>query len=99
MRPVYLDGLPGPTHAHSGLSSGNLAATRHAGEVGNPKAAALEGIAKMRRVRSLGGAQGVLPPHPRPDVDALRRLGFGGKDADVLARAAKVDGGKLLSAV
>jgi succinylarginine dihydrolase len=34
-------------------------------------------------------AQAVLPPHPRPDVGALRRLGFSGSDADVLASAAK----------
>jgi succinylarginine dihydrolase len=99
MRPVLFDGLPGPTHAHAGLASGNLAATRHAGQVGNPKAAALEGLAKMRRVRALGGLQAVLPPHPRPDVDALRRIGFSGSDQDVLQAAATIDGGKLLSSV
>lgn len=85
MRPTYFDGLPGPTHGHAGLSSGNLAATRHAGEVGNPKAAALEGLAKMRQVRALGGSQAVLPPQPRPDIGALRRLGFSGSDAEVIA--------------
>ncbi len=45
----------------------------------------------MRRVAALGVGQAVLPPHPRPDVEALRRLGFSGSDADVLAQARRAD--------
>lgn len=93
------DGLPGPTHSYAGLSPGNLAATEHAGRVGNPKAAALEGLAKMRLVRDLGVPQAVLPPQPRPDVRALRRLGFSGTDAEVIARAANTDDARLLRLV
>jgi len=37
------DGLVGPTHSYVGLSPGNLASTRNAGEVSNPRGAALEG--------------------------------------------------------
>lgn len=92
MREYNFDGLVGPTHNFAGLSPGNLASTSHAGEVSNPRSAALQGLAKMRFVASLGIGQAVLPPQPRPDVGALRRLGFTGDDATVLARAAEGDG-------
>jgi succinylarginine dihydrolase len=81
------DGLVGPTHHYAGLSPGNLASQAHAGEASNPRAAALEGLAKMRRVRELGVAQAVLPPQPRPSLRLLRRLGFSGTDEVVLTRA------------
>ncbi len=81
------DGLVGPTHGYAGLSPGNVASMTHRGAVSSPKAAALEGLEKMRFVRSLGIPQGVLPPQERPDVRLLRRLGFDGSDADVLYRA------------
>ena len=87
MREHQFDGLVGPTHHYAGLSPGNLASQAHAGEPSNPRAAALEGLAKMRRVRELGVAQAVLPPQPRPSLRLLRRLGFGGSDQAVLARA------------
>lgn len=85
------DGLPGPSHNFAGLSPGNIASTEHAGDVSNPRSAALQGLEKMRFVQSLGVPQGVLPPQPRPDVMALRRLGFSGDDATVLSAAAKHD--------
>ncbi len=88
MREFNFDGLPGPTHNYAGLSPGNLAAAAHQGEVSNPRAAALEGLSKMRFVRSLGVPQAVLPPHPRPDYSTLRRLGFGGSDSQVIQTAA-----------
>lgn len=91
MREFNFDGIVGPTHNYAGLSRGNLASAHHAGRVANPRAAALEGLAKMRLVASLGVAQAVLPPQPRPDIDTLRRLGFGGKDRDVLEQAGRGD--------
>lgn len=87
MREYQFDGLVGPTHHHAGLSPGNLASQTHAGEISNPRAAALEGLAKMRHVHELGVAQAVLPPQPRPSLVLLRRLGFSGDDSAVLARA------------
>jgi succinylarginine dihydrolase len=87
MREHQFDGLVGPTHHYAGLSPGNLASQAHAGEPSNPRAAALEGLAKMRRVRELGVAQAVLPPQPRPSLSLLRRLGFAGSDQQVLDRA------------
>jgi succinylarginine dihydrolase len=64
---INFDGIVGPSHNYAGLSPGNLAATRNAGAVSHPRAAALEGIAKMRANLALGLPQGILLPHPRPD--------------------------------
>jgi succinylarginine dihydrolase len=86
---LQLDGLPGPLFFHGGLSPGNLASQAHAGMRAQPRAAARQCLAKMRAVLSLGVPVAVLPPLPRPDVGHLRRLGFAGTDAVVLAQAAR----------
>jgi succinylarginine dihydrolase len=83
------DGLVGPTHSYVGLSPGNLASTRNAGEASNPRGAALEGLGKMRRLADLGLPQFVLPPHERPAIRLLKSLGFSGADEAVLASAWK----------
>lgn len=91
-RELNLDGLVGPTHNYAGLSPGNVASVGSAGSASNPRAAALEGIAKMEALHALGLWQGVIPPHHRPAGDVLARLGFDGPHAldraplDVLAR-------------
>ncbi|WP_375392764.1 N-succinylarginine dihydrolase [uncultured Sphingomonas sp.] len=72
---INFDGIVGPTHNYAGLSLGNLAATRNAGRESFPRAAAMEGIAKMRVNLRLGLVQGVLLPHPRPDARWLAALG------------------------
>lgn len=87
-REYNFDGLVGPTHNYAGLSPGNVASIAHRGQLSNPRAAALQGLAKMRFVASLGVGQAVLPPHERPSLATLRRLGFRGSDEEVLARAA-----------
>ncbi|WP_428968127.1 N-succinylarginine dihydrolase [Sphingomonas sp. Xoc002] len=74
LREINFDGIIGPSHNYAGLSHGNLAATRNAGKTSHPKAAALQGIAKMRANLDLGLVQGVLLPHPRPDHGWLGRL-------------------------
>jgi len=89
VREYNFDGLVGPSHNYSGLSAGNLASSTHGGQIANPRGAALEGLAKMRLVRGLGVGQAVLPPHPRPSLATLRRLGFSGPDEQVIARAAE----------
>ena len=61
------DGLIGPTHNYGGLSDGNLASSRNAGDVSNPREAALQGLEKMRMMVRAGLVQGVFPPQPRPD--------------------------------
>ena len=84
------DSLVGPTHNYAGLAHGNLLSAEHAGLVAYPRQAALQGLAKMNRLRSLGLTQGVLPPQVRPYVDFLRSVGVGGaSDADVISTAAR----------
>ncbi|MFN7175150.1 MAG: N-succinylarginine dihydrolase, partial [Thermaurantiacus tibetensis] len=87
MPELQLDGLVGPSHNYAGLSLGNLAATRNAGAVSSPRAAALQGLAKMRLVLGLGLPQGLLLPHERPNLGLLRAMGFAGTDAEVLKAA------------
>ncbi len=84
---VNFDGLVGPTHHYGGLSWGNIASERHAGDVSNPKHAALQGLGKMKLLADMGIKQAVLPPHERPDIATLRRLGFTGSDVQVLEEA------------
>ncbi len=89
MRELSFDGLVGPTHNYGGLSPGNVASIASGGRPSNPRAAALQGLAKMRFVHDLGAGQAVLPPQPRPSLTALRQLGFAGTDEEVIARAAR----------
>jgi succinylarginine dihydrolase len=72
---INFDGIVGPSHNYAGLSLGNLASTRNAGAVSHPRAAALQGIDKMRANLKLGLAQGFFVPHPRPDRAWLAELG------------------------
>ncbi len=89
MREWNFDGIVGPTHNYGGLSRGNVASMSHGGRVSNPRAAALQGLEKMRFVHGLGAGQAVLPPQPRPSLRTLRRLGFTGSDEEVIAAAAR----------
>ena len=91
------DGLVGPTHNYAGLSFGNVASQAHAEKPSNPRQAALQGLAKMRALATLGLAQGVLPPQERPHIPTLKGLGFTGSDAQVLAKAQR-DAPSLLAA-
>jgi succinylarginine dihydrolase len=86
---VNFDGLVGPTHNYSGLSWGNEASAKNRYFKSNPKAAALQGLKKMKALHDAGYIQGVLPPHHRPDLTLLRQLGFKGSAGDMLAQAAK----------
>ena len=72
---INFDGIVGPSHNYAGLSLGNLAATAHAGDVSYPRAAALQGLDKMRANLALGLAQGFLLPLPRPNPSFLAALG------------------------
>ena len=74
LREINFDGLIGPSHNYAGLSLGNLAAMKNAGGVSQPRAAALQGLEKMRANLSLGLTQGILLPHERPDTAWLEPL-------------------------
>jgi succinylarginine dihydrolase len=80
---INFDGLIGPTHNYAGLSDGNVASAKNRDTVARPRQAALQGIAKMRTLAAMGVPQGVLPPHERPPMAALRALGFAGDDRAV----------------
>ena len=75
LREINFDGIIGPSHNYSGLSLGNVASATNKGSVSHPRAAALQGLEKMRHNLRLGLAQGVLLPHPRPDRAWLAELG------------------------
>ncbi|WP_210395684.1 N-succinylarginine dihydrolase [Motiliproteus sediminis] len=81
------DGLVGPTHNYAGLSFGNVASQRNQAAPSNPRLAAKQGLQKMKALHEMGLVQGVLAPQERPDIHTLRRLGFSGTDAQVLAQA------------
>ncbi|HUP66874.1 MAG TPA: N-succinylarginine dihydrolase [Sphingomicrobium sp.] len=79
---INFDGIIGPSHNYAGLSLGNLASTRNAGHVSEPRAAALQGLDKMRANLALGLVQGIFLPHPRPNRSWLAELGADIEDAD-----------------
>ncbi|NBU78366.1 MAG: succinylarginine dihydrolase, partial [Sphingomonadaceae bacterium] len=72
---INFDGLIGPSHNYAGLSLGNLASAKNAGGVSSPRAAALQGLEKMRANIQLGLTQGLFLPHDRPNLRWLASLG------------------------
>lgn len=95
---LQLEGLPGPTHNYAGLSFGNVASATHGGSVSNPRAAALQALSKMRFLHEKGIEVAVMPPHPRPMIDVLHRLGYSGNVQEILAKA-DAESPELLGAV
>lgn len=75
LREINFDGIVGPSHNYAGLSLGNVASMSHGGQASEPRAAALQGIDKMRANIALGLAQAIFLPHPRPDRNWLAALG------------------------
>ncbi|KQM19117.1 N-succinylarginine dihydrolase [Novosphingobium sp. Leaf2] len=84
---INFDGIVGPSHNYAGLSLGNLASARNFGKVSHPRAAALQGLAKMRANLERGLAQGFLLPQRRPDAAWLERLGTTTAHASATLRA------------
>ena len=72
---INFDGLIGPSHNYAGLSLGNLASAKNAGGPSHPRAAALQGIGKMRANLRLGLNQGIFVPLQRPNRAWLMGLG------------------------
>ncbi|MEO8618767.1 MAG: N-succinylarginine dihydrolase [Sphingomicrobium sp.] len=87
IREINFDGIVGPSHNYAGLSLGNLASAKNAGHVSQPRAAALQGLDKMRTNLALGLSQGLFVPQPRPARDWLASLGSTIKDADPILAA------------
>jgi succinylarginine dihydrolase len=84
---INFDGIVGPSHNYAGLSLGNLASARNAGEVAYPRAAALQGLEKMRANLRLGLVQGLFVPPPRPARGWLAELGTTVETADPVLAA------------
>jgi succinylarginine dihydrolase len=82
LREINFDGIIGPSHNYAGLSLGNLASQRNAGDESQPRAAALQGLDKMRANLALGLPQGIFVPHPRPNRGWLAELGTTVEQAD-----------------
>ena len=95
---INFDGIVGPSHNYAGLSFGNLAATANAGAIAFPRAAALQGVAKMRHNLGLGLAQGLLLPHPRPNRAWLAALGTDAERAPETLRAAALSASAMWAA-
>jgi succinylarginine dihydrolase len=84
---INFDGIIGPSHNYAGLSLGNLASQRNAGEESQPRAAALQGVDKMRANLALGLAQGIFVPAARPNRPWLADLGSTIEQADATLAA------------
>jgi succinylarginine dihydrolase len=74
---INFDGLVGPSHNYAGLSLGNLASASHGGDPSYPRAAALQGLDKMRHNLALGLVQGFFAPLPRPNLRFVHDLALG----------------------
>jgi succinylarginine dihydrolase len=85
---INFDGIIGPSHNYAGLSPGNIASANNAGAVSQPRAAALQGIEKMRANLQLGLAQGFLMPLDRPNQTWLAELATDMAQAEPHIRAA-----------
>jgi succinylarginine dihydrolase len=79
---INFDGIIGPSHNYAGLSLGNLASAKNAGGTSQPRAAALQGVEKMRANLRLGLRQGFFMPLDRPDTTWLTQLGTTAEEAD-----------------
>ena len=85
---INFDGIIGPSHNYAGLSPGNIASATNAGAVAQPRAAALQGLAKMRANLDLGLMQGWFMPQDRPNQAWLSAIGTAYDGAEPHIRAA-----------
>lgn len=84
---INFDGIVGPSHNYAGLSLGNIASASHKGDPSYPRAAALQGVAKMRGNLERLGVQGFLLPLPRPNGLLANVLAMDGTEAPQLRAA------------
>ncbi|MDJ0644207.1 MAG: N-succinylarginine dihydrolase [Erythrobacter sp.] len=84
---INFDGIVGPSHNYAGLSLGNIASASHKGDPSYPRAAALQGLEKMRGNLARLGHQGFLLPLPRPNRSLEGRLALDGSEDPALRAA------------
>jgi succinylarginine dihydrolase len=95
---INFDGIIGPSHNYAGLSLGNIASANNAGAVSSPRAAALQGIEKMRGNLRLGLAQGFFMPLDRPNMTWLSGLSADLNSAEPHIRAAAYSASSMWAA-
>jgi succinylarginine dihydrolase len=95
---INFDGIIGPTHNYAGLSLGNLASSNNAGATSYPRAAALQGIEKMRANIGLGLAQGFFMPLDRPNHHWLSGLATDMQSAERHIQAAAFSASSMWAA-
>jgi succinylarginine dihydrolase len=95
---INIDGIIGPSHNYAGLSLGNIASASNAGAVSEPRAAALQGVAKMRANMALGLAQGFFMPLDRPNTGWLDALGCDLASSEPHIRAAACSASSMWAA-
>ncbi|MEP5938492.1 MAG: N-succinylarginine dihydrolase [Erythrobacter sp.] len=95
---INFDGIVGPSHNYAGLSVGNIASAKHQGNTSYPKAAALQGLAKMRGNLARFGQQGFFLPLPRPNNGLLQSLGVSQNNADPALIAASFSASSMWTA-
>lgn len=95
---INFDGIIGPSHNYAGLSLGNIASANNAGSVSEPRAAALQGVAKMRANIALGLAQGFFMPLDRPNTGWLQSLATDVANAEPHLRAAAFSASSMWAA-
>lgn len=98
LQEINFDGIIGPSHNYAGLSPGNLAATGNRGKVSQPRAAALQGVEKMRANLRLGLAQGIILPQSRPDTGWLAQLSTNYANAPVHLQAQALSASSMWAA-
>jgi succinylarginine dihydrolase len=98
MKEINFDGIIGPSHNYAGLSLGNLASEANKGAVAHPRAAALQGLEKMRHNIRLGLAQGLFAPLPRPNHEWLGDLGTTADEAPDSIRPAAFSASSMWAA-
>ena len=87
LKEINFDGLVGPSHNYAGLSLGNIASASHKGDPSYPRAAALQGVEKMRGNLARIGVQGFLLPLPRPNNALAKSLAYDGTENPALRAA------------
>ncbi|VXD00150.1 N-succinylarginine dihydrolase [Sphingomonas sp. AX6] len=98
LQEINFDGIIGPSHNYAGLSPGNLAATGNRGKVSQPRAAALQGLEKMRANLRLGLTQGIFVPQSRPDTGWLAGLSTDYANAPVHLQAQALSASSMWAA-
>ena len=88
LQEINFDGIIGPSHNYAGLSLGNIASATHKGDASFPRAAALQGLAKMRGNLERLGVQGFFVPLPRPNFALGETLALDGTEAPPIRAAA-----------